>query len=129
MRVLRFTGRTIVFCSPRTLECSSTCKTQNSHFHRTFMLLLVSVTFYRCIEKRQSKLFLPHFSTFVEILKGFKMSGFSGDISCLQLLHFIIILFKIRQRTIQKLQLKCHLKPTHRHLVKDKCFPYLFILI
>ena len=39
-----------------------------SYFHRTFMfLLLVSVTFYRCIEKRHSKLFLPHFSTFVEI--------------------------------------------------------------
>ena len=31
------------------------------------MLLLVSVTFYRCIEKRHSKSFLPHFSTSVEI--------------------------------------------------------------
>ena len=41
-----------------------------SYFHRTFImfLLLVSVTFYRCIEKRHSKSFLPHFSTFVEIL-------------------------------------------------------------
>ena len=40
-----------------------------SYFHRTFMfLLLVSVTFYRCIEKRHSKSFLPHFSTCVEIL-------------------------------------------------------------
>ena len=33
-----------------------------------FKLLLMSVTFYRCIEKRHSKSFLPHFSTFVEIL-------------------------------------------------------------
>ena len=31
-------------------------------------LLLVSVTFYRCIEKWHSKSFLPHFSTFMEIL-------------------------------------------------------------
>ena len=32
------------------------------------LLLLVSVTFYRCIEKRHSKSFLPLFSTFVEIV-------------------------------------------------------------
>ena len=82
-----------------------------SYFHRMFMfLLLMSVTFYRCIEKRHSKSFLPHFLTFVEFLLnscrkitaasvwklscihfliGFKMWGFSGDISCLRLLHFI----------------------------------------
>ena len=40
-----------------------------SYFHWMFIfLLLVSVRFYRCIEKRHSKSFLPHFSTFVEIL-------------------------------------------------------------
>ena len=40
-----------------------------SYFHRMFMfLLLMSVTFYRCIEKRHSKSCLPHFSTFVKIL-------------------------------------------------------------
>ena len=40
-----------------------------SYFHRTFMfLLLVSGTFYRCIEKGIANHFLQHFSTFVEIL-------------------------------------------------------------
>ena len=31
-------------------------------------LLLMSVTFYRCVEKKDSKSFLQHFSTSVEIL-------------------------------------------------------------
>ena len=40
-----------------------------SYFQRMFMFLLfLSVTFYRCIEKTHSKLFLPHFSTLMEIL-------------------------------------------------------------
>ena len=40
-----------------------------SYFHRTFMiLLLVSMTFYRYIEKRHSKSFLPYFSTSVATL-------------------------------------------------------------
>ena len=43
------------------------------------------------------------------------MLGFSGDISCLRLLHFII-LFIMGKRTIQKLHLKCHLKPEHIYI-------------
>ena len=40
-----------------------------SYFHQTFIfLLLMSVTFYRCIEKSHSKSFLPYFLTFMEIL-------------------------------------------------------------
>ena len=36
-----------------------------SYFHLTFaFLLLVNVTGYRCIGKKHSKSFLPHFSTF-----------------------------------------------------------------
>ena len=43
------------------------------------MFLLVSVTFYRCIEKRHSKSCLPHFSTFMEILlKSYRK--IAGDI-------------------------------------------------
>ena len=123
-----------------------------SYYHWTLMfLLLVSVTFYRCIEKRHSK---PFFATildfllkawwshveilllasvcklcWINVLIGFRMWDFSGDISCPRLLHFITLLFIIGQRTIQQLQLKCHLKPEHRHLVKEKCLPHLFIII
>ena len=88
-----------------------------SYFHRMFMfLLLVSVTVYRCIEKRHSKTFLPHFSSFFLkiFLKacwhlfvslavyisfiGFKMWGFSRDISCLRLLHFITLFIHNRAK-------------------------------
>ena len=89
-------------------------------------LLLVSVTFYRRIDQA---LFLPVFSTFVEILLqscrkittgiclsalncinflihvGFKMWGFSGDISCLRLLHFITLFIHNRTKNYTKAQL------------------------
>ena len=53
----------------------------------------------------------------INFLTGFKMRGFSGDNSCLRLLRFITtVLFIIGQRTIQKLQFKCHLKSEDRHL-------------
>ena len=107
-------------------------------------MLLVSVTFYQWIENRHSKPFLQHFSTFVETLLkscrkitalscinffiGFKIWSFSEDISAYDYYILVPFLFIIGQRTIQK-QLKCHLKPEHRHLVKEKCFTHLFILI
>ena len=60
----------------------------------------------------------------INFLIGFKMWDFSGDISCLRLLHFsTTFLFITGQITTQKLQLKCHLKPEHRHLesVSRRC--------
>ena len=103
--------------------------------------LLVSVVFYRCIEKRHSKSF---FATFlveqlllpsicklscINVLIRFKIWGFSGIFPAYDYYILLPFLFIIGQRTIQKLHLKCHLKPEHIHLVKDKCFPHLSILI
>ena len=99
-----------------------------SYFHWMLMFLLkVSMTFYRCTEKRHSKSFLPHFSTSVEILLkswgklllasacklrcinfliGFKMLGFKGYISCLQLLHLITVFIHNRAKNYTKAAFK-----------------------
>ena len=57
------------------------------------------------------------------------MWALAGIFLAYEYFNLLPFLFIIEQRIIQKLQLKCHLKPERRHLVKDKFFQNLFILI